>query len=117
MSGVTAKIDDTKFGEITVNGKPYDSDMTVFWTGKVSYRAKEHTLEVGELLAALRPGPEVVVVGTGQEGAIRIAPEVNQIAEQKGITMYAEKTPKAVKLFNAFSDQGKKVVGIFHVTC
>ena len=117
MSGVAVKIDGTKFGEITINGKPYDSDMTVFWNGKLMYRTKEHKIEVGELLPILRPGPEIIVVGTGQEGTIQITPEVSAIAEQKGVTIYAEKTEKAVELFNAFSDQGKKVVGIFHVTC
>ncbi len=117
MSTLPVKINGTKFGEITINGKPYDSDMTVFWDGKLSYRTKEHTFEVGELLTVMRPGPEIIVIGTGDEGVLRIAPEVNQIAEQKGIKIYAEKTLKATELFNAFSDQGKKVAGVFHVTC
>ncbi len=115
MTGV--KINGTKFGEITINGKPYDSDMTVYWNGKVSYRTKEHTIEAGEFVAVLRSGPEILVVGTGEEGIVKIAPEVNQLAGYKNIKVYAEKTPKAVEVFNAFSEQGKKVVGIFHVTC
>jgi hypothetical protein len=111
------KIDGTKFGEITINGKPYDSDMTVYWNGKVSFRAKEHTLEMGEFIKVMKAGPQVVVIGTGQEGVIRIAPEVMQWAEDKGVRIYAEKTPHAAEVFNAFSSQGTRVVGIFHVTC
>ena len=111
------KINGTKFGEITINGKPYDSDMTVYWNGKMEYRAKEHIIELGEFIRVLRYGPEIVVVGTGDEGIVKIAPEVAQWAQEKGVTLYAEKSAKAVELFNAFSEQGKKVVGIFHVTC
>ncbi len=111
------KIDSTKFGEITINGKPYDSDMTVYWNGKIEYRSKEHTIELGEFLKLLRSGADTVVIGTGQEGVIRIAPEVTQWAEDKKVRIYAENTPKAVEIFNAFSQQGRKTVGIFHVTC
>jgi hypothetical protein len=113
----TVKIDGTKFGEITINGKPYDSDVTVYWNGKVSYRTKEHTIEAGEFVNVLRSSPEMVVVGTGEEGIVRVTPEVNQLAEMKNVKIFADKTPKAVDIFNAFVDEGKKVVGIFHVTC
>ena len=111
------KINGTKFGEITINGKPYDSDMTVYWTGKVEYRSKEHVIELGDFLKIVRLAPEVVIIGTGQEGIVRIAPEVIQVAGDKNIHIYAEKTPKAVELFNAFASQGRKVAGVFHVTC
>ena len=111
------KIDGTKFGEITINGKPYDSDVTVYWNGKVDYRKKEHTIEASEFVSVLMSSPEIVVIGTGDEGIIRVTPEVNQIAEDKKVNIYAEKTSKAIEVFNAFSHQKKKVVGIFHVTC
>ena len=117
MDKSVVNIDSTKFGEITVNGQPYDSDMTVFWDGKLSYRSKEHILEIGEFTKVLRAGPEIVVVGTGQSGSLKLAPEVVHWAKNKHIDLYMDKTPKAVDIFNAFANQGKKVVGIFHVTC
>ncbi|UCD03411.1 MAG: hypothetical protein JSV63_02145 [Candidatus Aenigmatarchaeota archaeon] len=111
------KINGTKFGEITINGKPYDSDVTVYWDGKVDYRQKEHVIEATEFVSVLRADPEIVVIGTGDEGVVRVAPEVNRIAENKKVKIYAEKTSKAYEIFNAFAHQRKKVVGIFHVTC
>jgi hypothetical protein len=116
MAG-SVKIDGTKFGEITINGKPYDSDMTVYWDGRVVFRSKEHVIELGEFLKIMKSSPEVVVFGTGQEGVIRITPEVIQLAEERKVTVYSEKTPKAAEMFNAFVADGKKVVGVFHVTC
>ena len=110
-------IDSTKFGEITVNGKPYDSDLTVYWDGRVAFRSKEHVVELGEFLKVMKAGPDVLVVGTGQSAVLRIAPEVIQLASDRKVQVYAEATPRAVEMFNAFASSGRKVVGIFHVTC
>jgi len=110
-------IDSTAFGEITVAGKPYDTDLTVYWDGRVSFRSKDHMLEVGELLKVMKAMPEVLVVGVGQTGGLRVAPEVPQLVGDRRIAFYCEVTPKAVEMFNAFVGSGKKAVGIFHVTC
>jgi hypothetical protein len=110
-------INSTKFGEIIINGKPYDSDMTVYWSGKLSYRSKEHLIEMGEIAKILMAEPEIIVIGMGQSGGLRIAPEVEDWTKNKGVQLYIEITPKAVEIFNAFASEGKKVVGIFHVTC
>ncbi|MFH0956409.1 MAG: MTH938/NDUFAF3 family protein [Candidatus Aenigmatarchaeota archaeon] len=112
-----ARIDGTKFGEITINGKPYDSDVTVYWDGRVTFRAKEHVIELGEFLTVLRADPNVLVVGTGQTGIVKISPEVAQWAGDKNVSVYADTTPRALQMFNAFVAEGRKVVGIFHVTC
>ncbi len=117
MEKSAVNIDSTKFGEITINGKAYDSDMTVYWDGKLSYRGKEHVVEIGEFMQIMRAKPEILVVGTGQYGVVKIAPEVIGWAKNKHVDLYKEITAKAVKMFNAFANQGKRVVGIFHVTC
>jgi hypothetical protein len=117
MEKSAVNIDSTKFGEITINGKPYDSDMTVYWNGRLAFRSKEHVLELGEFMKILREGPEIVVIGTGQTGVVKVSPEVAQLAGNKHVKIYREITPKAVEMFNAFANHGRKVVGIFHVTC
>jgi hypothetical protein len=117
MKKPAINIDSTKFGEITINGKPYDSDMTLFWNGRLSYRSKEHVIELGEFMKILKAGPEMVVIGKGQEGVMKIAREVLEWAKTKKVELYTENTPKAAEMFNAFVKNGKKVVGIFHVTC
>jgi len=110
-------IDSTKFGEITINGKTYYSDMTIYWNGKLSYRSKEHIIELGELMKILRAGPEIIVLGTGHDSTIKITAETMAWANNKKVQIYKEITPKAAEIFNAFANDGKKVVGIFHVTC
>lgn len=117
MDNSVPNINSTKFGEITVNNKTYYSDLTIYWNGKISFRAKEHTFEAGEFMTLLRLSPEIIVIGAGQKGIITIAEEVKELAKMKKIDIYKDVTPKAVDIFNAFVSQGKKVVGIFHVTC
>ncbi len=117
VTRVPPVIDGTTFGEISINGKTYFSDMTVFWDGRLAFRSKDHVLEMGEFMKVLKAGPSMVVVGAGQEGVLKVASEVAEWAKEKGVTIYAENTPKAVEMFNAFAGSGRKVVGIFHVTC
>ncbi|MBN2331413.1 MAG: hypothetical protein JXC85_06365 [Candidatus Aenigmarchaeota archaeon] len=106
-----------KFGEITINGQVYYSDMTVYWNGKIAYRGKEHVIEFGEFMKILKSEPEIVVIGKGDEGVLKISEEVLQWAKGKSVDLYFERTAKAADIFNAFANQGKRVVGIFHVTC
>ena len=110
-------IDGTSFGEIVINGRTYFSDMTVYWDGRLAVRGKEHVLEMGEFMKVLKSGPDIVVLGAGQTGVVNIAREVVEWAKNKGMHIYRESTPKAVEMFNAFAGSGRKVVGIFHVTC
>ncbi len=106
-----------KFGEITINGQVFYSDMTVYWNGKMSYRSKEHVVEFGEFMKILKSEPEIVVIGKGEEGVLKVSEEVLRWAKAKKVDLYFENTGKAADIFNAFANQGKKVVGIFHVTC
>lgn len=117
MENSALNVEYKKFGEITINGQVYYSDMTVYWNGKISYRGKEHVVEFGEFMTILKAGPEIVVIGKGEEGVLKISEEVLKWARSKNVDLYFERTGKAADIFNAFANQGKKVVGIFHVTC
>ena len=117
MTQGKVKIDGTKFGEITINGKPYDSDMTVYWDGRLAYRGKDHIIELGEFMKILKSEPEILVIGAGQNGIVKVSEVVAEWAKNKKVDIYSEATPKAIDIFNAFVSQGKKAVGIFHVTC
>ena len=117
MANPPVHIDSVNFGEIVINGKIFDSDMTLFWNGKMSYRSKEHLVEMGEFMKILMSKPEIVVIGIGMQGAVKIAPEVAEWAENVKVKIYTEVTPKAAEMFNAFVSEGRRTAGIFHVTC
>lgn len=111
------RIDGTSFGEVVVDGKTYYSDMIVWWDGKVEYRGKSHRLDMSEFLNLLRRKPEAIVVGRGQSGTVKILPEVFQTADDKGIDIFHDNSPKAVKIFNGLVADKKRAVALIHTTC
>jgi len=111
------RIDSTKFGEVTVDGKTYYSDVRVWWDGRVEMRESSHTFGMSEFAALLRKKPEVIVLGTGHPGSVKILPEVKQASEDQKIEIFAEPSSRAVEIFNAFIADRKKAVAVIHVTC
>jgi hypothetical protein len=112
-----AHIEGFKFGEISVDGKAYDSDMVVWWDSKVDYRVKSHEFSLDEFVSLLERKPEAIVVGTGEQENVKVPEEVMQLAEEKNIKLYIDPTAKAIEMFNGLIAQGKKAVLIAHVTC
>ena len=110
-------IGSVSFGEIEINGKIYYSDMVVWWNGKVEYREKRHILTLDEFIDILKKKPEVVVVGTGMSGCVRIDEKAKVMAGQKGVGIYTEISPKAAEIFNGFVKDRKKAVAVMHTTC
>jgi hypothetical protein len=64
----------------------------------------------------LKAKPEILVVGKGCYGLVKILPETEKILQTEGIRLIAEKTGKAYKIFNELS-KSSRVVGAFHLTC
>ena len=59
---------------------------------------------------------EVLVVGTGASGLMKVLPEVEQVAQARGIKLIVEPTDKACNTYNQLS-HSQKVVAAFHITC
>lgn len=111
------KINSVKFGEVEINGKTYFSDMIVWWDGKIEYRTKSHEFGMSDFLKLAEKKPEIIVIGTGMNNICRVLDEVKQAAEDKGIEIYQEFSPKAAKMFNGFMADKKKAVAVIHSTC
>lgn len=60
---------------------------------------------------------EVLVLTRGQFGRLNVAAETKSMLQGQGVTVYVEKTKKAVNLFNELTQKGKRVGGVFHSTC
>jgi hypothetical protein len=112
------KIDSYTFGAIVVNGKTYTSDVIIY-PGRVDsmwWRKEGHLLQFADVEQALQARPEVLVIGTGYSGVMRVPAEtVDRIAGQ-GIEVKVERTAAAVDVFNDL--QGiKTVIAALHITC
>jgi hypothetical protein len=108
------KITAVKFGEVEIDGKTYFSDMIVWWDGKFEYKSKSHEFGMSDFLKLAEKKPDIIVIGTGLNNNCRVLDEVKQSAEDKGIEIYQELSPKAAKMFNAFVADKKKAVAVIH---
>lgn len=111
-------IQDYSFGKIVIEGKTYASDVIVY-PDKVDaswWRKEGHYLDKGDIRDIVKARPDIVIIGTGNWGVMKVPKETLDFLESKGISTYVEKTARAVELFNS-QPEDKKVIGAFHLTC
>lgn len=70
--------------------------------------------DISEILQAT---PQILVVGTGQDGRMKIDPRVKTLLEQKGIELFSALTPEACRLHNDLIGGDKTIVTALHLTC
>jgi len=112
-------IDEYSFGRIVIDGKTYRHDVIVF-PDRVKpnwWRREGHSLCLEDLEEVLRDPPEVLVIGTGYVGLMRVPREVREKLEEMGIQVVVEKTGKAYRTFNKLLSEGRRVVAALHLTC
>ena len=72
------------------------------------------TDDINDILSAK---PEVLVIGTGYTGNMRVPRAVRSEIEKQNINVIAEITSKAVETFDRLYAEEKDVAGAFHLTC
>lgn len=119
-------IEEYHFGSITINGKIYNHDVEVRWTGETLkwWRGESHVIDVVDVKRAVEQNPDTIIIGTGEAGIAEVTEEVQKFISEKGIKLIIDKTEEAVKTFNIILEESKrekgkqeKVIGLFHLTC
>jgi len=119
-------IEEYKFGSITIDGKTYEYDVEVRWTGEVLkwWRGESHVVDAEDVKRVMEQNPELIIIGTGEAGLVKITDKAKTEILSKGIGLIIDKTEEAVKTFNiqkgeSEEEEGKqkKVIGLFHLTC
>ncbi len=112
-------IDSYDFGQIVINGRRYTSDVIVF-PDKVKadwWRKEGHQLCVEDIEEALKEKLDVLVVGTGQSGLVKVLPETEKHVRSRGVELIVQRTGEAYKTFNRLVQSGKRVIAALHLTC
>ena len=73
-----------------------------------------HTISREEAGYVHQEGAEVLIIGTGHYGRVRLSDEARRYFKKRGCQVKLEATPKAIHTWNA---AGERVIGLFHVTC
>lgn len=112
-------IDSYDFGRIVIQGRSYSSDVII--AGDRVYgdwwRREGHKVSLEDIRETVeRENPEVLVVGTGYNGLVKVLPETERFLSSKGVKLVAEKTEKACEVFNQLT-KSKRVVAALHLTC
>ena len=111
------------FGEITVDEKSYNRDITISVGGKVKKRdedaAKElhgsaHTVGPKELEKICRGGPEMLFIGAGKSNCVELTDDARRFLAQRSIQFEILPTAKAVESYNRSK---LRKAALMHVTC
>ena len=112
-------IESYDFGSIRVRGRNYSSDLIIFpdhvrpnW-----WRKEGHRLCIEDLEEVVNRKPEVLVIGTGYSGLMRVPEEVKRYMAERGIEVIVQPTKDACETFNRLLRSGRKVAAALHLTC
>ena len=113
----------TGFGWVVIDGSKYEHDVVILTDGSVTKRRKDlsrdkkskygHTpLTRKELLPLLEHNPDLIVIGTGQSGAMPITPKAEALLNEHAC--FIGPTPDAIEWIEK---DDRKLIALLHVTC
>jgi hypothetical protein len=109
------KVTYSRFGLTVYGAIPVPTlDIVIDPGGYLWFRDKSHFVSIEEVKPLLATDVEVLIIGTGWHGAVRVDPAVQEI---EGTEVHILRTPAAFDLFNEYVSRGRKVVLIAHSTC
>jgi len=117
------RIDETRFGSITIEGEVFEHDVLIRMDGDVKKRKKKlskeqygtsHIVSLAEAEQVHEKGAERLIVGTGQSGMLMLSDEAAAFLKKHNCTVELLPTPDAIRLWN---EAKGAVIALFHVTC
>ena len=113
------KIDDYRFGSIRVEGHTYASDVIISPDGVNDswWRERGHEVCPADLEPIWEAKPEILIVGTGAYGEMRVVPETVEACRERGIEVAEGRTGDVVERFNNAAESGEPFAACFHLTC
>jgi hypothetical protein len=111
-------IEDYSFGRIVIDGTEHTRDLLLLPDGQIEgwSRKEGHLLQWEDLEEALAARPEILVIGQGAVGAMKLAAGLTQRLAQEAIEALPSLTAKACEDFNRLS-QTKRTAAALHLTC
>ena len=106
------------FGTITVDGEVHRRDLIIHDQGVIPnwWRNEGHRLHIEDLEKVASLNPEVLLVGTGNSGQMRVPEATATWLEAKGIRLVVAPTEETCDHYNRIYENGR-VVAALHLTC
>jgi len=111
-------IESYNFGKIIINKKEYNSDIIIYKDNVDDkwWRRESHNLHIEDLEKILDNLPEVLIIGSGYYGLMKVSLELIKYLESNNVEVIIKKTKDACHEYNTLY-QKKNVVAAFHLTC
>ena len=111
-------IESYSFGRIVIDGKEYTSDVIIYPAHVDSswWRKEGHRLQVVDIEKVIVEKPEILIIGTGASGLMKVPTEVENYITSKGIKLVVDTTKNACDAYNKLSQSGKTIAAL-HLTC
>lgn len=113
-------IDSYSFGHIRIDGVDYDKDVIIL-RGEVHcpwWRdAGSHLFVPADLQTLIAAAPEVVCLGTGSYGRVKVDGATLEAFRHAGSEVMVERTGPIVERFNLLAEEGRDVAAALHLTC
>ncbi len=125
------KISNYKFGEMEIDDEVYTEDLILM--NDMVYqnwrRERGHNLVVKDLETVLKHKPDLIVLGTGAHGQMKVPEEtIRELKEEHDVDLEYYPSTEAVEKYNDYIEENteyleeesktdKLIVGAFHLTC
>ena len=80
-------------------------------------RKESHHVTKEDIEKFVAEKPEYIVIGSGDSGLMHVTEEAKNYIESQRIHLIVMRTADATEEYNRLENQGKKVIGLFHLTC
>ncbi len=111
-------IENHSFGTIVVHGKTYTSDIKIIGQSVIPNwrRRTGHLLAPNDIRDIFDSLPEVIVVGQGVHGLMKISDELVRYAIKRNIRLICDMNSNVITEYNQLCEQ-RNVCACFHLTC
>jgi hypothetical protein len=103
----------------SMDGEGVGKDVCIIHGKVYPWKARKgHQLQPEMVVCVFNQGVEVLVIGNGVNGALKVKKKTQKAIKAAGIeTLVVERTPEACKIFNRLYSEGKNVALLAHGTC
>jgi hypothetical protein len=107
-----------RFGHIIIDNETYGQDVIILPSRVIGgwWRERGHRLSPDDLDPVFEAAPEVLVVGQGKSGRMKIAPATKRVLQEREIELIAAPTESAIRTYNDLRTT-RAVAAALHLTC
>ena len=106
------------FGRIVIGDVVYNRDVIIFPDRVRSnwWRRAGHNLAIEDLTEALEGDPEIIILGRGAFGGMKVSDDVRELIIERGIELVVFRTEGACKAYNELRER-RRVIAALHLSC